>query len=136
MNSAFFAVQDALYAALTAYAPLQALLGTPLRLYDHVPHDAVFPFMTLGEMQAEPFDTLDHNGMAQRVTLHVWSRARGRKESKVILDALYQRLHQGSLTITGQKLLLCRFAGAEVALDDDGLTYHGLAQYRIITQTA
>jgi len=135
MNSGFFAVQDALYTALAGDAGIQALLGSPARIYDHVQPDATFPFITLGATQAEPYDTVDHGGMSQRVALHVWSRQRGRKETKMILDALYQRLHHGVLTIAGQKLVLCRFISAEALLDDDGLTYHGLAQYQIITQS-
>lgn len=134
MSSDFFAVQEALFNALSADAPLQALLGSPMRLYDHVPPDAVFPFVTLGEMQAEPFDTFDHDGMAQLVTLHVWSRQRGRKESKAIMDALYQRLHHGALTISGRQLVLCRFLEAEALLEDDGLTYHGVARYQVLTR--
>ena len=136
MNSAFFAVQDALYTALTADAGVQALLGSPARVYDHVPPDAAFPFLTMGAMQAEAFDTADHDGVAQRVTLRAWSRMRGRKEIKAIMDAVYARLHGGTLAISGRKLVLCRFMAAEAALDDDGLTYHGMAQYQIITRSA
>lgn len=135
MNPGFFAVQDALYEALRADAGVQALLGDPARLYDHVPPDAAFPFVTLGDMQAETFDTSDHDGIMQRVTLHVWSRQRGRQECKVILEALHDRLHHRTLSITGRQHVLTRFMAAETLLDDDGLTYHALAQYRVITRS-
>lgn len=136
MNAGLFAVQDALYTALAAEPALQLYLGNPARIYDHVPPDASFPFLTCGAVQAESYDTSDHQGLSQQMVLHVWSRERGRKETKLILDALYQKLHLGSLTISGQKLLLCRFRSASIELDDDGLTYHGIAIYQFITQNS
>lgn len=136
MNSAFFAVQDALYEGLRADSGVQALLGNPARLYDHVPPDATFPFVTLGAMQAEGFDTSQHNGNSLRATLHIWSRARGNKEVKQIMDALTNRLHGGALSIAGQQLVMCRMLSAVTELDDDGLTQHGLLQFQIITQGA
>lgn len=136
MNSAFFAIQDALYEALRADSGVQALLGSPARLYDHVPPDATFPFVTLGTMQAEPFDTNQHAGTRTRAMLHIWSRARGNKETKSIMDALSNRLHGGALSIVGQQLVFCRLQSAATDLDDDGLTHHGLLQFQLITQGA
>lgn len=136
MNSAFFALQDALYEALRVDGAVQALLGNPARLYDHVPPEATFPFVTLGTMQAEPFDTHQHEGTSTRATLHIWSRTRGNQETKRIMDALSNRLHGGALSIAGQQLVLCRLQGAATDLDDDGLTHHGLLQFQLITQEA
>ncbi len=134
MNSDFFAVQDALYDALLADTPLQALLGSPARLYDHVPPDAAFPFVTLGAFQAERLTVSGQDGLRYQADLHCWSRARGSKEVKQILAALNRRLHGGTLSVSGQRFVLCRLYSATAALDDDGLTYHGLAHYHIITQ--
>lgn len=134
MNGAYFAVQDALYDALTADAAVQALLGTPARIYDHVQPDAAFPFVTIGAFQAERLPVSGQDGMQYQAALHCWSRARGSKEVKQIMQALHQRLHGGVLTVSGQQFVLCRLQSASAALDDDGLTYHGLAYYRIVTR--
>ena len=50
------ALQDAVHAALAASAEMQALIGNPVRLYDHVPEDAAFPYVELGEVSARRFD--------------------------------------------------------------------------------
>jgi hypothetical protein len=134
MNSAFFAVQDGIYAALAADPALQALIGNPARIYDHVPSTASFPFVTLGEMRAESFDSWNHDGMNHRVMLHAWSRERGRKEIKQIMEAIQSRLHDRAFSIAGQRLIRCRLLTAEALLDDDGLSYHGIAQYQVITE--
>lgn len=135
MSDAMFAVQDAVYAVLAADAGVQAVLGSPARIYDHVPPDATFPFLTLGAVQAEVFDTRERAGMRQTLVLHVWSRYRGQQETKNILGAIYTVLHQGGFTVAGHELAACRWRSAETLLDDDGLTRHGVAQYEIITQT-
>ena len=48
MSDALFAVQQAVYNALAASTEVQALLGNPPRIYDHVPPNAVFPYIAFG----------------------------------------------------------------------------------------
>lgn len=134
MSEAMFAVQDAVLEVLAASSAVQEHLGSPARIFDHVPPEATFPFLTLGEAVAVPFDTKDRSGMSQTITLHVWSRYRGRKQVKDVLKAVYDTLHQGTLSVAGQDFVDCRFEAAETMLDDDGLTYHGVARYRVRTQ--
>lgn len=134
MSDAMFAVQDAVYTALAADSGVQALLGSPVRVYDHVPPDATFPFLTLGAVQAEGFDTKERVGTRQTVVLHVWSRYRGSREVKNILSVVHDLLHLGNFAVAGHELAACRWRSAETLLDDDGLTRHGVAQYEIITQ--
>lgn len=136
MSEAMFAVQDAVYDLLVANAGMQAVLGNPPRIYDYVPQNAAFPYLTLGDTRAENFDTKDGVGINQLITLHAWSRYRGQKEMKDILKAVNLALHRSSMTVSGYNFTDCRFESAETFLDDDGLTYHGLCRYRLITQTA
>ena len=41
-------LQQALHAALTGDAALQAFLGTPARVFDQVPQDSAFPYLVIG----------------------------------------------------------------------------------------
>jgi hypothetical protein len=134
MSETLFAVQDAVYDTLMASATIQAVIGNPARLYDHVIPGVLFPFVAFGDMQAEPFDTKDRTGMEQILSLHIWSRYRGRKEIKDISKAIYNVLHNASLTVTGHEFVSCQFAGAEMRFEDDGLSYHGILRYRVVTQ--
>lgn len=128
-----WAVQQAIYAALTGNAALQALLGNPARIYDHVPDTPVYPYVTLGETFAGDFDTKSFDGMDQDVVLHVWSRYRGKKEAKQILGAIHDVLNKQPLSVTGQNFVLCQFTFGQVFDDPDGLTRHGVARYRVLT---
>lgn len=128
------AVQDAIYAALSGSAALQALIGNPARLYDHVPENAAFPYVELGEVNARRFDSASRSGLDCALTLNVWSRYQGRREAKQILDAIYGVLHDGGLSIAGNAHVLTVFQSAETKRDVDGLTYHGIVKYRVIVQ--
>jgi len=134
MSSSLFAAQEAVYTLLEADSTLQSYIGAPTRLYDSVPASATFPYVTLGDVQLRDFDTKDASGFEQTLILHVWSRYRGRKEAKEIMQAVYDALHQQPLTIAGARFVDCRLQNASLAMDQDGLTLHGILRFRLIVQ--
>ncbi len=134
MTTSLFAVQEAVYGALTSSVALQALLGSPVRIYDVVPPAALFPYATLGDVLIKEFDTKDQTGFEQSLILHVWSRYRGRKELKQIIQTIYDVLHNGVLNVTGANAVSCQFQSASTTQQNDGLTLHGILRYRIIVQ--
>ena len=136
MTDALFAVQQSLFAALSASAEVQSLLGNPPALYDHVPPGAAFPFVVYGQTHVAPFDTKTETGFEQIVTLNIWSRYRGGKETRDIFQAIYDTLHRATLTVTGEVFLSCEFHSADFALDNDGLTYHAAARFSVVTQSS
>src|ERR1700722_4740736 len=136
MTDAFFNVQDAMFNALAASTEVQGLLGNPPRVYDHVPPGAAFPYVTFGALTVQPYDTKTEIGFEQIVTLDVWSRYRGSKEAKDIVQALYDALHLTNLSVTGDVFLLSEFHSADMAPLSDGLTYHAAARFTVMTQTS
>ena len=134
MSDAIFAVQQAVYNALAASTDVQALLGNPARLYDHVPPGAEFPYVVLGTVSAKPYDYIDTIGFEQIISLDIWSRYRGTKEVKDIIQASYGALHRATLTVSGQVFISCEFSGGDVMPESDGLTYRGEARFTVITQ--
>ncbi|NDE91386.1 MAG: DUF3168 domain-containing protein [Alphaproteobacteria bacterium] len=134
MTTSLFAVQEAVYGALMSSAVLQALIGSPARVYDVVPPSSLFPYVTLGDVVIKQFDTKDQTGFEQMLTLHVWSRYRGRKELKQITQTIYDVLHHAALTVTGANYVSCQFLAASTAQENDGLTLHGILRYRIVVQ--
>lgn len=133
MPSSSFALQQALYAALTTDAGLVALLGTP-RLYDHVPQAAPFPYLTLGQTTVRDWSTGSESGDEHILTLHVWSRAGGRRETHEIMAALKTALHDRALALDGHRLANLRHELSEARRDADGDTYHGLVRFRAVTE--
>ena len=134
MTDSLFNAQETLFASLAASSEIQALLGNPARLYDHVPPAAVFPYIAFGPLHIAPFDTKTETGFEQIVTLNIWSRYRGSREAKDILAACYDVLHRASLSVSGAVFLACEFHGTDLALLEDGLTYHAAARFSLIIQ--
>jgi hypothetical protein len=134
VTSSLFAAQEAVYASLSATGPLQALIGDPARIYDVVPPDAQYPYVTLGDITVRDFDTKDRTGFEQSFLLHAWSRYRGRKELKSILQAVFDRLHNAVLTVMGADFVSCQFLSCSVGAENDGLTLHGVMRFRIVVQ--
>lgn len=146
----FAAIQSALYNALTTDAVLDALLARQRdatgavtsgpAVYDHVPqppdggNDAWFPYVTIGDNDSNEWDTDTETGLDTTVTVHVWSRQRGRMEAREIQGAIYSALHRNdSLTVLGQETVLCQQEFAQVLVDPDGKTRHGIQRLRLVT---
>lgn len=133
MSLYLWAAQQAVYTALAASADLQALIGNPARIFDQVPADTAEPYVILGEGSIEPFDTKSTAGADQEMVLEIWSGHRGAKIVKQILDAAHSALHEAALSVAGANFVLCRFSGAEIARDSDGLSTFARARFRIVT---
>lgn len=124
-----FAIQAAIYSRLTTYAPL-----TGYSTYDHVPQNATFPYNVIGEGTATQWDTDDSVGSDATVTIHTWSRYRGRKEVKEIQKLIYDALHRYELPVAGSHTVTVEWEYTDTMLDPDGLTRHGVIRFRIITE--
>ena len=136
MTDSLFNAQQAIYNALAASSTIQTLLGATPRIYDHVPPGAVFPYMVFGAITVQPYDTKTETGFEQIITLDIWSRYRGSKEAKDILQACYDALHRATLTVTSEVFLLSEFHSGDLSLENDGITYRAAARFSLITQTA
>ena len=124
-------VQKALYLALAALS---------LRVYDAAPQaadgasTATFPYVEVGAIVLAPMDTKERNGFDFVARIHTRSRSAGMAECKGIQGAIYARLHNGDLTITGQRLILLRRETSEVTRAGDG-SFHGICEYRGLIET-
>jgi len=70
------------------------------------------------------------------LTLHVWSRAGGKKQVHDIIEAIKSTLHDQPLTRVDHDLVNLRHEFSEARPDPDGDTYHGIVRYRAVTEPA
>jgi hypothetical protein len=133
MPSAAWALQQAIFATLTADAPLTALLGGT-RIYDDVPQGAAFPYLTFGQSTARDRSTGSDDGNEHILTLHVWSQANGKRQAHEIMGAIRTALHDQPLTLSGHRLINLRHEFSEARRDPDGETTHGVARFRAVTE--
>lgn len=122
--------EEALHKAV--FDKLTADLATPV--YDHVPPNASFPYVVIGEDTHVPFDTDDSLGSESTITIHVWSRYRGKKEAKQIQGEVYDALTRQELTVEDHDLVTIEFEYSDVVLDPDGQTRHGVQRFRAVVE--
>lgn len=134
-GSAAWQVQQAVYSALSANAPLNALLGGA-RIYDDVPHAAAYPYVTMGQTSSSDYGTGSNDGEEHILTLHIWSSFGGRSEAQLIMGAIRDVLHTAHLALSGHALVNLRQQFSDVRREADGITIHGLVRYRAVTQPA
>jgi len=114
------AIQGALFSALSA-------LG--LRVVDRGKQAAEWPYVEIGFIVMNPFDTARATGTDYLARIHVRSRSESMREAKEIQGAIYDRLHRGALTITGHRHILIQRERSEVLDAPDG-SFHGVCEYR------
>lgn len=134
MTSPGFALQKAIFSKLSGDAETLSALGGA-RIYDDVPSRSEFPFMTFGQSTERDWSTGTDEGMEHLVTLHVWSRGRGRKETEEVISAARKALHDQALALDGHRLINLRHEFSEARRDSDGETFHGIARFRAVTET-
>lgn len=133
MSSAALDLQKALYSRLKLHAPLSAMLGGT-RIYDDVPQRAELPYITFGQSLMRDWSTATERGHEHIVTLHVWSRAAGRKEVHEIMDVLEQILHDQAPPLADHRIVNLRHEYSDARRDPDGELYHGVVRYRVVTE--
>ena len=125
-----FQLQSAVYSALNVSAITSTL---SCGVYDEVIEGNSYPFITLGEETAIDYSTNNLVGAETTINIHVWSRYKGSKETKEILDKIHDLLHDVNLSVTGVNLINLRFEYSDIMRDPDGITRHGVMRFRAIT---
>lgn len=110
-----------------------ALAPLTVPVYDHVPQQRAYPFVSIDLQQVLANDGAETQGFIHNCYLSVWSEYRGQKEVWTILDALWRGLHDNNLRLETGILVLCQVTEQRCDLDADGLTYQGNLTLRIHT---
>lgn len=135
MNSA--ALQDAIYNQLSGDS---AITNAVVGIYDNPQqvtdpdNNALFPIITIGDDQLNAFDTDTELGTDAIVTVHTWTRASNFYSCKLIQDMIYQTLHRATIAVNDSILIDCMAELQTVARDPDGVTIHGVQQFKVLYQ--
>ena len=134
MNSASWALQQAVFATLTMSDAIKSVAGDPPRVFDAVPRVAAFPYIVVGEDGETNWDTATEAGSEHSLAIHVWSRAGGRKEIKLAAEVVRECLDGASLSLDGHTLIDLRYLGSEFVRETDGETFRALVRFRAVTE--
>lgn len=126
-------LQKAIFDALKGDAALTALLGGA-KIHDQAPANVAFPYITFGRTSIYDWSTGTESGTEQLFTLHVWSKAKGKKEALDIMERAKALLHDQALALDEHALVNCRLEFADARHDDDLSVYHGLLRFRAVVE--
>ena len=130
--SAETAVQGALYSALST-------LG--LTVYDTAPQAAdgasmaSWPYVEVGMIVMQPFDTYAETGHEFAARIHTRSRSASMAEVKALQGQIWARLHRGALTVPGHNFINLIRESSDATRAPDG-SFHGVCVYRGLIETA
>ncbi|MDX0230245.1 DUF3168 domain-containing protein [Sinorhizobium meliloti] len=98
------------------------------RIYDRVPENKVFPYVSFGPTDDFEDDADCIYGTDLTIQLDVWSREVGFPEAKRICNAARNALHDKDLQLTENALVQIACRGIRMLRDPDGLTSHGIVE--------
>ena len=131
-----FVLHQGIYARLAATDEIKDLLGDPPRLYDAVPEDTVFPYLTLGEARRRAVDGAP-GAEEHDLRLHAWSRYYGRREAREILAAVHAALQDAALDLgPDYRLVSLRYRFGDIFEQPDNQTFHSAMRFRAVTERA
>ncbi len=133
MIGAPWSLQIGLYTYLQQSTELQSLIGNPARLYDAVPPDAIFPFVTIGEAQVKDYPGVD-GALEHDIRIHIYSRWGGRKEVKQIAETVHDLLHEATFSLIDHRVAHSRFVFADIFRQTDAETFQAVTRFRIVTE--
>ena len=134
MSAASWALQQAIFATLAASDDVRDAVGDPPRVFDAVPRGSAFPYIVIGDDKESDWSTATEPGSAHALTIHVWSRAAGRRETRLAAQAVIAALNGAELAIGGQTLIDLRWLESESTRENDGETVHAQLRFRALLE--
>jgi len=105
--------------------------ATSREVYDNVPENAAMPYIAMGEMEGRDWSDKFIPGQDVTSTIHVWSAYPGRKEAAQIIDEIISALTSSPLTLEGGfRAVVQALDLAEIIVDIDGITRHGVIRFK------
>ena len=134
MSAASWALQQAIFATLAASTGVQHAVGDPPRIFDAVPRGSAFPYIVIGDDKESDWSTATEPGSSHALIIHIWSRAAGRRETRLAAEAVIAALNGAELALSGQTLIDLRWLESESSRESDGETVHAQLRFKALTE--
>ena len=132
--SASWALQQAIFATLSSSDEIKSVVGDPPRVFDAPPRGVAFPYIVIGDDTESDWSTATEAGSEHALAIHVWSRADGHREAKLVADAVRDALDGAELAVTGQALIGIRHLETGFTREPDGETIHAALRFRAVME--
>lgn len=131
MATSMLEIQTSIFEKLEDSSSLDSLVTG---IFDDVPDDQPFPYISISEVSENNFNTFDRDGKESVFTISIWSRYEGFKECYEILEVVNDLLNYQELSVNNYTTVYIRSDGTQVLKDPDGLTRHINVDFRVIVQ--
>lgn len=128
--------QKVIYEVLSQDAALQTLLGGTAqdkKVYDRVPQEKAFPFVTIGDVTWDERGNQTWEGWKGLITINVWYREpkAGRLGVQLIQKRIDELLHRQDPCVEGWNIVDLRRSSINIVIDPDNITIHGISKYNL-----
>ena len=123
-------LQKAIFTTLSGNVRGMSAVNVPV--FDDVPEGTEYPYVVIGEETAANNGTKTLDGIEHTLTIHAWSRYRGRREIKEIMQSVYENLHNTDISVSGASLVNIRQEFNTTLAETDGITRHGVMRFRAV----
>lgn len=100
-------------------------------IHDAVPDKSVFPYIILGRIYSQPYDTKTSKGWRVEQTFDIWSASKGKKETIGIIESIKKSLNSDDLSIDDAFIIDQKVRSIEI-LEEVVDLYHGTFIYEIL----
>jgi hypothetical protein len=132
--SASWALQQAIFAVLCSNDDVLEAVGDPPRVFDAPPRGAAFPYIVIGDDSERDWSTATEPGSEHAIQVHVWSRANGHREAKLVAEVVRGALDGAALDVTGLALIDIRWIETNYTRETDGETTHAVLRFRAVME--
>lgn len=127
MTSPSHELQAMVVERLKAFVALTSLIDT--RVYDAVPTNAQFPYVSWGPEQDIEDDADCIEGHDISIQIDAWSRTPGRGEVKKVAEQVRAALHDYETELSVNALVSLAHTSTQFLRDPDGLTSHAVIEF-------
>lgn len=104
-------------------------------VYDEVPQDAAFPYVSFGECQVLPDKAACfEDDVEVFLSLDAWSRTQGFAQVKAVAASVVDKLDDAEPAVTGFRVILFELSSLEYLRDPDGKTRRARISFRSLIQ--
>lgn len=128
MGNVIFETQKAVYTKLSADAALSAVVKG---IYEYVPGNQDYPYITIDALTSRDNSTKDSLGYELDLSINVYSNMPGRKESLDIIEQISSILDDQALTVDGFATCMLVLIMADANRSADGRTMAGKLSYKL-----
>lgn len=134
MSDPSLELQAAIVGMLKANSGVQAIVGNPARVYDEVPNNPTFPYISLGDNQVLPDKADCIDGTEIFWQIDGWARDPTFPMAKKIGKAVKAALDDQPVTVSGYAVVVCEHNTTNYLHDPDGITRHVAVNFRFLIQ--